>query len=261
MKLIQWKPCDEIEAYTVTKLGGISQGSLASLNISYNVGDNYENVLENRKRLAHHLNTDLDHMIASNQTHSTNFAKVSFLDAGKGMYEMESAIKDTDAMYTRERNLYLLCFHADCIPVLLYDRSQKIVGEIHAGWKGNVSEIINKLIQHLIKNENCKPEDIFAFIGPSISYKNFEVGQDVIDLVNKMSFDASDLYQIKENGKYLLDGKSLAKRQLTINNIPDQNITVSPYCTIDNHDLFFSHRKDNKSGRNVSIIKLKPSRS
>ena len=76
VKLIEWKVNDEVEAYTTTKIGGISKGIHASLNLSYSVGDEYENVLENRKILANYLHTDLDHMIALNQTHSTNIIEI-----------------------------------------------------------------------------------------------------------------------------------------------------------------------------------------
>lgn len=257
MKLIEWKIDEEVEAYTVTRLDGYSKNSLDSLNLSFNVNDDPQNVLKNRQKLAEYLNTDLNHMVATRQKHSTNFLKVTSNDGGKGMYSIEDAFDNYDAMYTRDRNLFLLSFHADCAPVLLYCKDEKIVAEIHSGWKGNVNEITNKVVKHLIENENCNPENIYAYIGPSINYENFEMGQDVIDLVNQMSFDASDCYTKKEDGKYLFDGKKLIVKQLTLNHVPLKNITVSPYCTIANNDLFYSYRKDHNCGRNITIIKLK----
>lgn len=257
MKLIEWKISDDIEAYTTTRLSGESTGSLEGLNLSFNVNDDPTIVLKNRQKLANYLNTDLDHMVASRQYHTTNFVEVTHSDGGKGMYDLNTAIDHVDAMYTKEKNLFLLSFHADCAPVLLFAKDQHIVAEIHSGWKGNVQEITSKLVQHLINNEHCNPKTMYAYIGPSINYENFEVSQDVIDLVHQMSFDATDCYQSKGNGKYLLNAKQLIVKQLTLNGIPLDNITVSPYCTMENNDLFYSYRKDANCGRNVTLIKLK----
>lgn len=257
MKLIEWKIDPRIEAYTTTRLDGVSQGTLDSLNLSFNVNDLKENVLTNRLKLASYLHTDLNHMVASRQKHTTNFIKVSKEDGGKGMYQIEDAIDNYDAMYTRDKNLFLLSFHADCTPVLLFAEDEMLIAEIHSGWKGNVNEITNKIVKHLIKHENCSPKHLFAYIGPSINFENFEVGQEVIDLVNQMSFDGSDCYSVKENGKYLFDGKKLVLKQLLINNVPLENITISPYCTIKNNDLFYSYRKNHHCGRNVTMIKIK----
>ncbi len=258
MKLIEWKIDPTIEAYTTTRLDGYSTGPLSSLNLSFNVNDNNENVLNNRKKLAKYLNTDLSNMVASRQRHTTNFIEVTSNDAGKGMYTGDDALDNYDAMYTRVKGLFLLSFHADCTPVLLFCKDQNIVAEIHSGWKGNVNEITNKLVKHLIQKEKCQPQYIYAYIGPSIEQRNFEVGQDVIDKVNKMSFNAKDCYQYHQNDKYLLDAKKLIVKQLIINQVPLENITISPYCTIENNDLFFSYRKESQCGRNVTMIRIKP---
>lgn len=252
MKLISWNCFNEIEAYTTTKIG-INNNSF---NMSYN-DDNHQQVLMNRKTLAKYLNTDLDHMVATRQKHTTNFLEVSSKDGGKGMYSKEDAFDNYDAMYTKDSNLYLLSFHADCCPVLLYCRDKKIVAEIHSGWKGTVNEIVGKVTKHLIENENCNPEHIYAYIGPSIEERNFEAKDDIIDLVKKMSFDTSSFYKKKDNDSYLLNSKGLIKQQLLNLNVKEENITVSPYCTIENNDLFYSYRKEKTNLRNITIIKRK----
>lgn len=257
MKLIEWKPFENIEAYTVTRLDGYSKGDLEGLNLSFNVQDDPQNVLKNREKLAQYLNVSLDCMVATRQTHSTNLLKVSSIDGGKGMYHFDDAFYNYDAMYTRDKNLFLLSFHADCTPVLLYSKDQELIAEIHSGWKGNVNEITNKVVSYLIKYEHCDPKQLYAYIGPSIDFERFEVGQDVIDLIKQMSFDAHDFYKVKDNGKYWFNAKGLVKKQLLINLVPEENITVSPYCTIKDNDLFYSYRKNKKCGRNVSLIRMK----
>lgn len=252
MKLIPWQLFDEIEAYTTCAYDENHQ----LMDMSYN-GENDHLVLNNRELLAKQLHTDFQHMVATFQQHTTNFLEVSLNDGGKGMYSREDALIGYDAMYTRDANLWLWTFHADCCPVLLYCRNQKIVAAIHSGWKGTVGEIVRKVTEHLIENENCHPEQIYAYIGPSIEQRNFEAKDDIIELVQKMSFDTSSFYTKKDDGNYLLNSKGLIQQQLLNLEIPIHNITVSPYCTIENENLFFSYRRDKTMHRNITMIRLK----
>lgn len=252
MKLIPWHICHEIEAYTTCAYDEDHQ----IMNMSYNNIDNKQ-VLENRQQLAKKLNTDLNHMVATYQQHTTNFIEVSYKDGGRGMYSRDDALIGYDAMYTKEHDLWLWTFHADCCPVLLYCRDQKIVSAIHSGWKGTVGEIVGKVTKHLIIHEHCQPQNIYAYIGPSINQENFEAKDDIIDLVKKMSFDTSSFYIKKEDGAYLLNSKGLIQQQLLNLGIPLQNITVSPYCTIKDEELFFSYRRNKSPHRNITLIRLK----
>lgn len=247
MKLIKWdRFTDEIEAYSVTKEYG---------DMSFNNQDKGL-ILNNRYQLSLDLNTTLDKMIAPNQVHSPNLKQVFIKDGGKGIFEKETAIYQTDALYTKDRDLTLLSFHADCTPILLYCRDKKIISSIHAGWSGTVKQIAYKSVKHLIEIENCDPNQIYAYIGPCISQKVFEVQQDVIDLVNLLPFDTTNYYEKIDEKHFLLDNKSLNKAQLEFAGIPSENIDISPYCTILNNDLFYSHRK-NETGRSITIIKRK----
>lgn len=252
MKLIPWNCFDEIEAYTTCAYDENGQ----IVDMSYN-GIDDKQVLKNRQVLAQLLNTDLHHMVATLQQHTTRFTEVTLTDGGKGMYSREDAFIGYDAMYTRDAHLWLYSFHADCCPVLLYCRDQKIVAAIHSGWKGTVNEIVGKVTKHLIENENCLPEHIYAYIGPSINQENFEAKDDIIDLVKAMSFDTSSFYIKKEDNAYLLDSKGLIKEQLLKLGVNKEHITVSPYCTIKDEDLFFSYRRNKTPHRNITCISLK----
>lgn len=252
MKLI---PCafnnEFVEGYTVP---AHIDGKL--FNMSYN-GEDDKQVLENRKELARMLDTDLDHMVAPLQRHTTHYLSVNKNDGGKGMYSQEDAYLGFDAIYTRDEDLTLLIFHADCCPVLLYCEDQKLVAAIHSGWRGTVTEIVGKVTRHLIKDEGCNPECIHAYVGPSIEQRNFEAMDDIIDLVKKMSFDTSSFYKKTDDTHYLLNSKGLIKQQLLNCGVKEENIEVSPYCTMENDDLFFSYRKTHTKNRNISIIRLK----
>lgn len=252
MKLIPWNCFNEIEAYTTT-----AYENERILDMSYNESLPYEDVLKNREDLATQIHTDLQHMVATFQQHTTHFIEVSKKDGGKGMLSRDDAFIGYDAMYTRDSDLWLWTFHADCCPVLLYCKDQKIVAAIHSGWKGTVGEIVGKVAKHLIENEDCSSEHMYAYIGPSLSQENFEAKDDIIDLVKQMSFDTSSFYIKKEDGAYLLNSKGLIQQQLLLLNVPKNHITVSPYCTYKDEDLFFSYRRNKSPHRNITCIKLK----
>ncbi len=251
MKFITWNPCDEIEAFTTCSY---DQGR--NMNMSFYAQDS-ETVLEVRKDLVNSLNTTFDKMVATHQQHTTRFIEVSHLDGGKGITNKETAIEAYDAMYTKDSDLWLLSFHADCTPVLLYAPDKKIVAEIHSGWVGTVKEIVNKTLHHLIQQELCDPSLMYAYIGPCLSQKNFQAQDDIINQVKEMSFDTSSFYQQNKDGSYQLDNKGLVLQQLLNNHLSRENITVSPYCTFDEEELFFSYRRNKTADRNVTLIRRK----
>ena len=247
MKLLSWNLFpEEIEAYTITKEFG---------DMSFNNPDS-QAILDHRERLALYLHTSLHQMVAPRQSHTDRWQQVSKKDGGTNMYQIDHLLQDTDALYTKDRNLFLLTFHADCTPILLYCRDQCIVSGIHSGWPGTTKQITTKVTNHLIQHEHCDPKSIYAYIGPSISQANFEVQEDVIHQIQQMDFDTSKYYQQKDATHFLLDNKGLNKQQLVNLGIPANHITVSPYCTIENNDLLYSHRKQ-EAGRSITIIKRK----
>ena len=245
MQLIKWNTSANIEAYTVTRELG---------DMSYNNPDQ-NLILKNRQNLAKLLNTDLDHMVAPHQIHSANFQEVSLNDGGIGMYSQDDAVNDTDALYTKDADLFLLSFHADCTPILLYSPDTSIIAAIHSGWLGTTKQIVSKVTKHLIENEHCDPKKMLAYIGPCICQNCLEVMDNVIDLVKQMDFDTSSFYQKTDATHYHLDNRGLNKQMLLNLGLDINNITVCPYCTVENDDLFYSYRKNKDSGRNITIIR------
>lgn len=249
MKMISWKIFpNEIEVHSITKEFG---------DMSFNNPDKAL-ILQNRQCLAAYLHTDLKHMVAPHQTHTNNFKEVSLNDGGTNMTTLDTLLCDTDALYTKDKDLFLITFHADCTPIIIYCRDQKIVSSIHSGWLGTTKQITTKVVTHLMQEENCNPKEIYAYIGPSINKDIFEVKEDVISLVKEMDFDTSPYYSKKDQEHYLLDNKGLNEQQLLNIGIPKENISVSPYCTIANNDLFYSHRKK-ETGRSITIVRMKAS--
>lgn len=229
-----------------------------SFNMALHATNNPDAVKINRKRFAKDLNIDLEKCVFAKQTHSDHIHKVTLEDAGKGVFDYETAIDDTDALYTKEKGICLGVFHADCVPVLMADPISGIIVAIHAGWQGTVKEITGKTIAYLKEHENVNPENLKVYIGASICQNNFEVGMDVIDKVKAMSFDTSSCYYFNETTqKGYVDNKKLNQMQCLNEGVLLNNITMDKNCTYSNTENFFSYRKDATCGRHMSFIMLK----
>src|SRR5690625_3029695 len=148
-------------------------------NMALHVGRNVEDVVENRKRLANLLGMKLSDFVCSEQTHSDHFYEVTKDDKGRGSLKMETAIPDTDALYTYEPGIILCCFTADCVPVFFYNEQSGVVGVIHSGWKGTVSEIVGKVFHQLIEADKNDPSKFHVHLGACLSQQKFAVDEDV----------------------------------------------------------------------------------
>lgn len=175
-----------------------------------------------------------------------------------------SSIK-ADALITSIPNILIGVKTADCVPILLYDHCNKIVGAIHAGWKGAVSGIIENTLDALLKCiSQRKSNDIYAIIGPSIRKENYEVGYEFYEsVINKSNelFD-SKLFFTKSihRDKFLFDLPGYCKSKL-LNLLAKDNVYDLEIDTYSNPEEFFSYRhlKDNfnKSKTQLSVIGLK----
>lgn len=229
-----------------------------SFNMALHACKSKDAVLINRKRFSKDLSIDLERCVFAKQTHSDHLKEVTRDDLGKGVLDYESAIEDCDALYTKEKGVCLGVFHADCVPVLIADPVREIVCAIHAGWQGTVKEITAKSIAYLKEHEGVNPENLKVYIGASICQSNFEVGEEVIELVKKMSFDTSATYYFNETTqKGFVDNKELNRLQCLNEGVLMKNITVDKNCTYSNAEKFFSFRKDNDCGRHMSFVMLK----
>jgi YfiH family protein len=210
-------------------------------NLSFKVGDNPDNVRQNRKDFFEALGIDGKKVTFQFQTHSTIHNYV----------EETKFFNGSDGLYTDKKDLFLAINVADCIPVFVYDPVNEIAAGIHSGWKGTQQKIVTHTVQTLMKKYNSKPEKLVVFIGPGISVKNFEVGKDVFDF-----FDEE--FREVRNGKYYVDLKKDIYTRLLGQGLRIENIEVSEYCTVEDKELFHSYRRDREnSGRMLGVIGMK----
>ena len=118
-----------------TRLGGVSQGCYASMNLSFTRGDDEAAVRENYHRIAKSIGVKCENMVLSQQTHTTNVRVVTEKDKGKGIVK-PSDYTDVDGMVTNIHGICLVTFYADCVPLYFVDPVQKAIGLSHSGWRG-----------------------------------------------------------------------------------------------------------------------------
>jgi len=238
-----------ISHFVSTRSGGFSSLPYNSLNLSFNVSDEPQNVLENRKLLSLTLGFSVNSFVTSEQVHSSNVTVVRDKKYNLGATDYESSIKGTDAMIAKTPGVCLMVLQADCVPILFYDPNKKVIGIAHAGWKGTVSKIARNTVNAMNKNYNSKPKDIIAGIGPAIGPCCYEVKLDVVKKVEK-SLDNGKEIIIVRDGKYYLDLWKANKIQLINSGIAEENIEIAEICTKCNQSIFFSSRASkNAAGR------------
>ena len=123
-----------------TRLGGVSEGFLSTLNLGFGRGESDENVMENLKRICKSIGFDYRRLVTTNQTHTTNIRVVTEEDAGKGIV-IPRDYSDIDGLITNVVNLPLITYYADCVPLYFLDPVNKAIGLSHSGWRGTVGKI------------------------------------------------------------------------------------------------------------------------
>ncbi len=226
-----------------TRLGGVSQGIYASMNLSFSRGDEREAVLENYRRIAGAIGFDWENIVTSDQTHTTNVRVVTESDRGCGLTKPRP-YRDVDGMITDVPGLVLATFYADCVPLYLVDPVKKAIGLSHSGWKGTAGKIGLATVQAMQREYGTDPKDLVAAVGPSICQECYEVGGDVIGEFEK-AFPKEQwdrLFYQKPNGKYQLDLWE-ANRQIFLEaGVEAERIILPGICTCCNPQFLFSHR-------------------
>ncbi|WP_054941741.1 peptidoglycan editing factor PgeF [Paenibacillus ihuae] len=271
LELEPWHGYREITAGFTGRQGGSGKPPYDSFNCAFHVGDNPEDVLSNREKLAECLGFSLDAWTCGEQTHGKHIALVTEADRGRGSRTRASAFQSTDGLLTNVPGVLLTSFYADCVPLYFYDPVERVAGLAHAGWKGTVAEIAGAMVSKMAEAYGSKPQHILAAIGPSIGECCYEVDdyviKHVLQLEETLAHTASsgteqDLYtkSLSDDSKSMLNLKELNQRIMIKAGILPTHIECTTWCTSCNTDLFFSYRKEQGiTGRMTSWIGIKES--
>lgn len=239
-----------------TRLGGVSKGDCTSMNLSFARGDKEEDVRENYRIMGEALGIDLDRAVLSHQVHKTDIYTVTEEDAGRGVIPGRERLFEVDGLITKEKQIPLITFFADCVPLIFYDPVKKVAAASHSGWKGTVERIGEKTVSKMVDEMGCKEEDILAIIGPSICQNCYEVSKDVAEQFEKaFTKEQYDSFMIeKHNGKYQLDLWKVNELILLDAGIRREHLAVTDLCTCCNPEFLFSHRASKGRRGNLSAI-------
>lgn len=234
---------EKVIAAQSTRMGGISPEPFSSLNLGMSVKDHQENVIKNRELFFGKLGIDPAQVTKSHQVHGNDVLVVNEPVTTEGY----------DALITNKPGVFLVVSIADCTPILIHDEKNNAVAAIHAGWRGTAGKIVSNALALMKKNYGTRGTDCKAFIGACISYNNFEVGGEVAE-----NFDTRVKRFDETKQKWFVDLKAANSLLLEEAGVLAKNIEVSDYCTVENNDLFFSHRKEKGvTGRMMAVIGVK----
>ncbi len=244
-------PTESVSVFTTTIQGGISTGAYASLNLSPYSGDDADCVSENQERLTDEINVSIENLYIPYQTHKDKVAIIDEDFLQKSDFEKAKLLNGIDALITNQKNICIGVTTADCVPILIFDPVQHILAAIHAGWKGTVARIAEKTIEKMIEQFDSKPQDMVAGIGPCISQKHFEVGDEVVEAFIQAGFTVTDIAYHNTQSRKMHINLELANKLLLIEaGLNSNNIESVNMCTYSHPELFFSARRQTiNSGR------------
>lgn len=261
---------DACEGFThafSTRLGGVSEGIYSSMNLSFTRGDDEAKVKENFRLFADAVGVDVESIVMSDQTHTTNVRVVSENDKGNGIIRPKNFF-DTDGLITNTPGVTLFTSYADCVPLFFVDPIKKAIGLTHSGWRGTVGRIGKVTIEAMSENFGSNPDDIITAIGPSICVDCYEVSEDVAEEFKNEFKDRADevvtsqkdyfkLHNISKEpkeGKYQLNLWQANRIILEEAGIKKDHISCTNICTCCNPDFLFSHRASNGKRGNLAAI-------
>ncbi|MCC7409909.1 MAG: peptidoglycan editing factor PgeF [Phycisphaeraceae bacterium] len=237
-----------------TRIGGVSKGPYASLNLGELAKDDATDantaVAENYRRLREALGLARHVRSVVRQMHT---GEVHVPPAGP-IRPQDCPV--ADALVTEHPGLLLAVRVADCVPVLLADRSGRRVAAVHAGWRGVAAGVVTHAVGVMRERFGVRPGDLAAAIGPCISLQHFEVGPEVAE-----QFRGADLAAVideKSFAKPHVDLQQAVRLQLRRAGVSESTIDGTDRCTFEHAGEFFSHRRDRGvTGRLAAVIAVR----
>ena len=242
-----------------TRRGGVSRAPYDELNLGYATKDDRASVVENERLLASAFDVQTDAIRWVYQVHGVEVHHAEALPVNA---PLGATTITGDAIVSHTPGLVCGIKIADCMPVLFAARDGVSVGAAHAGWRG----LSGGVLENTVAAMRTDPSKIVAWMGPCIGPKAFEVGEEVRDAFIKHDASAAAHFAPRPApaapatpGKFLCDLYAIARLRLGAMGISE--ITGGGYCTFEQPDLFFSHRRNPLTGRMAALIAISQSRS
>jgi YfiH family protein len=236
----EWPAPSNVRAVATTRVGGVSVGAYASLNLGSHVGDDARAVGENRMRLRTALALPLD-PVWLNQVHGSAVVEATSHDSPP----------TADASFARGAGQACVVLTADCLPVLLCDREGTRVAAAHAGWRGLAGGVVESALRAM----GVAPDRVLAWLGPAIEQEMFEVGPEVREQFVARAADNAVAFKANARGRWQADLYDLARRELA--RLGVTQVFGGGFRCYGERDRFFSFRRDGTTGRMASLVWMK----
>ena len=223
-----------------TRLGGVSEGALASLNLGCHRGDRPENLRENYRRFCAAIGADPASLVMTRQVHGAAVRAVGREDVKGDL--LDPVPFEADGLTTDVPGVALFIFSADCVPILFFDPAARAVGACHAGWRGTAGAIARATVTAMAARYGCRPSDIRAAIGPAIGPCCFETDEDVPQAMEAALGPLARPHMARAGEKWHVDLKAINRAILLEAGLAPEHIDVSDACTCCAHERFWSHR-------------------
>ncbi len=233
----EWAAPANVRACSTTRVGGVSVGPWAGLNLGDHVEDDAPAVAENRARLRAQLALPGEPQWLR-QVHGT---QVSVPGA---------SCECADACFEDRSGRVCAVMTADCLPVLLCNVAGTRVAAVHAGWRG----LLAGVLEYTLTRFSDPPGELLAWLGPAIGPAAFEVGDEVREAFVTDDPAAAAQFRAHGPGHWLADLYGLARLRLDRQGVTA--VSGGGYCTFSDPQRFFSYRRDGVTGRMASLIWL-----
>lgn len=239
-----------------TRLGGVSEGMWASLDLSVNRGDDPDHVRENFRRFLAAAGARGSAIATCSQVHGAQVRNITTADAKSDPYDRSG--HEADGLMTAVPGIALVISTADCLPILLYDPRRRVIAALHAGWRGTAAGIATAAVEQMVALYGSDPADILAAIGPGIGPCCFETHEDVPNAMTAaMAMNVLPFIRLKENGKFSVDLRGVNAKRLELAGVDPAHIAVSGDCTCCLSEKYWSHRRQGtQRGSMASMIQL-----
>lgn len=241
-----------VRAVVSTRLGGVSAGAYAGLNLGDHVGDDPAAVRHNRDLLARALG--VPRLTIADQQHGATVAVVTAADAGRGhsgAADAAAAFPATDALVTDVPGVALTVLVADCTPVLLWDPVRRVAGAVHCGRPGTIAGVLPATVAVLAATYGSDPADLVAGVGPGICRTSYEV-TDTEAAAMEEAFEGLGFTEPTRPGHHLLDVPAAVAHQLAAAGVA--TVHTLGVDTRTDTARFYSHRAVRPCGRFAAVI-------
>jgi YfiH family protein len=244
-----WPAPPVVHAFVTTRSGGVSQGCWGAgqqggMNVGLASGDEPERIARNRELLNRFLPA------------SPRWLALCHGGDVVAAETVKGAGVRADAATAITPGVVCCVTVADCLPVLLADRSGTVVAAAHAGWRGLAAGILQATVMQMRRRAPRPLGEIHAFLGPSIGAAAYEVGEDVLSAMHRALPHAGAAFTESARGKWRADLPALARQALA--QVEVSSVYGGHWCTARDPARFYSYRRDRVTGRHAALIWLQP---